>query len=159
MIDLLIRFDKIDGYIRVYDRTRYLVLFGSKKCDYINNRIRYLISVRKGITDVISHNYAKIKVDSYNSVPLEKTMTFHNVVILIKAVFDKDRNNYYYNIFLEKASNELPKNKFLYKIQMLYYDRIDVSEGIDINKTSASKERDIFHYWYLLVMMSINLSL
>ena len=31
---------------------------------------------------------------------------------------------------------------------MLQYDRIDVSEGIDINKTSASKECDIFHYWY-----------
>ena len=29
---------------------------------------------------------------------------------------------------------------------MLYYDRIDVSEGIDMNKTRASKERDICHY-------------
>ena len=28
------------------------------------------------------------------------------------------------------------------------YDRIDVSEGIDVNKTSASKECDICHYWY-----------
>ena len=26
---------------------------------------------------------------------------------------------------------------------MLEYDRIDISEGIDINKTNASKERDI----------------
>ena len=33
---------------------------------------------------------------------------------------------------------------------MLYYDRIDVSEGIDIDKTSASKECDICHYWYFL---------
>ena len=33
---------------------------------------------------------------------------------------------------------------------MLYYHRIDVSEGIDINKTSASKESDICHYWYFL---------
>ena len=33
---------------------------------------------------------------------------------------------------------------------MLYYDRIDFSEGIDINKTSASKECDIFHHWYFL---------
>ena len=31
---------------------------------------------------------------------------------------------------------------------MLYYDRIDVSEGIDINKTNASKKCDICHYWY-----------
>ena len=33
---------------------------------------------------------------------------------------------------------------------MLEYDRIDISERIDINKTIASKECDICHYWYLL---------
>ena len=33
---------------------------------------------------------------------------------------------------------------------MLYFGRIDVSEGIDVNKTSASKECDICHYWYFL---------
>ena len=31
---------------------------------------------------------------------------------------------------------------------MLEYDRIDISEGIDVNKTSASKECDICYYWY-----------
>ena len=58
---------------------------------------------------------------------------------------------------------------------MLYYDRIDVSEGIDVSKTSASKECDVCHYWYFLnfsfkfqpnvcnrchdlLMMSVNLS-
>ena len=33
---------------------------------------------------------------------------------------------------------------------MIYYDRIDVSEGIDVNKTSASKECDVCHYFYFL---------
>ena len=33
---------------------------------------------------------------------------------------------------------------------MLEYDRIDISEGIDTNKTSASKECNICHYWYFL---------
>ena len=33
---------------------------------------------------------------------------------------------------------------------MLHFDRIDVSAGIDINKTSASKECNICHYWYFL---------
>ena len=34
---------------------------------------------------------------------------------------------------------------------MLYFNRIDISEGrIDVNKTSASKECDICHYWYFL---------
>ena len=33
---------------------------------------------------------------------------------------------------------------------MLEYDRIDISEGIDTNKTSKSKECDICYYWYFL---------
>ena len=33
---------------------------------------------------------------------------------------------------------------------MLEYERIAVSEGIDLNKTSASKECDICHYRYFL---------
>ena len=34
---------------------------------------------------------------------------------------------------------------------MLEYDRIDISEGIDIKKTNASKEHEICHYWYFKV--------
>ena len=58
---------------------------------------------------------------------------------------------------------------------MLYFDGIDISEGIDVNKTSKSKECDICYYWYFLsknlkfqpnvcnrchdlLMMSMNLS-
>ena len=33
---------------------------------------------------------------------------------------------------------------------ILYFDRIDVFEGIDVNKTSTSKECDICHFWYFL---------
>ena len=93
---LLINFDKIDGFIRVHDGTRYLVLFGSEKYDSFYNRIRYVISVKSGIT---SHICPKVKVDSYNFLPLEKTITFHSVIILIKSVWNKDKNNYYYNKF------------------------------------------------------------
>ena len=35
-------------------------------------------------------------------------------------------------------------------IQMLYYDKIDFSEGTDVNKTSASKECNVCHYFYFL---------
>ena len=58
---------------------------------------------------------------------------------------------------------------------MLYFDRIDVSEGIDVIKTITSKECGICHYWCFLnygfkfhpnvcnrchdlLMMSMNLS-
>ena len=58
---------------------------------------------------------------------------------------------------------------------MIYYDRINVSEGIDVNDISPSKECDVCPYWYFLnysfkfqpnvcnrchdlLMMSVNLS-
>ena len=100
---LRIRFNNIDEFIRVYDGTRYLVLFGAEKCDLFYNKIRYLIEVKSGITYVISFHYAKIKVDSYAFLPLEKLLSFHNVIILITSVSNKDKNHYYYNIFFEKA--------------------------------------------------------
>ena len=31
---------------------------------------------------------------------------------------------------------------------MLRYQKIDVSEGIDVNKISASKECELCHYWF-----------
>ena len=31
---------------------------------------------------------------------------------------------------------------------MLWYQKIDFSERIDINKTSASKEYELCHYWF-----------
>ena len=48
-------------------------------------------------------------VGSYDSLPLEKAMTSYDVIILIRSVFNEDKNTYYYNIFLQKASLELLK--------------------------------------------------
>ena len=73
---LRIRFNKVDGFIRIYDGTRYLVLFGPERYDATYNRIRYLTNQKSGITYVLSHNYKRIKMDSYDSLPLGKTLTF-----------------------------------------------------------------------------------
>ena len=61
------------------------------------------------MTYAVSDNYAKIKVDYYDTLPLEKTMTVHNVITLIKSVWNKDKNNCYYNIVLDKALYDLLK--------------------------------------------------
>ena len=63
-----------------------------------------VLQVKKcDITDNINHNFGKIRVDSSNSLPVERILTFHDVIILIKSVVNNDKNNYYYNIFLEKG--------------------------------------------------------
>ena len=45
----------------------------------------------------------RIRIDSDNSLPIEKTLTFHNVIIFIKSVVNENKNNYFSNIFLEKG--------------------------------------------------------
>ena len=35
-------------------------------------------------------------------------------------------------------------------VKMLEYDKIDISDRIDINKTNKSKECMLCHYWYFL---------
>ena len=79
---LSIRFDKINGFIKIYDGIRYLVLFDYGWCDKICNRIRCLISEKSGIADSINHNFARIRINSYNSLPVEKILTFHSKLLI-----------------------------------------------------------------------------
>ena len=81
--------------------------------------MRYFIGVKTGITYVISHNYGKIKVDSSDSLPLEKTLSLHNNIMFIKSVFNKDKNNHYYDIFLGYGSYKLPKKMIINKLYTL----------------------------------------
>ena len=63
-----------------------------------------ILYVKSGITKwYINHNFGKIRIDSYNSLPIEKILSFHNVLILIKSAVDKKKSKYYYSIFLEKG--------------------------------------------------------
>ena len=93
-----VRFVEGDGFIRFF--LRYLVLICAEKYDVIYNRIRYLISQKSGAAYIFPHKNAKIEIDFCYSLPLEKTLTFQNVIKLIKSIFDKDKNHYY-NVFLE----------------------------------------------------------
>ena len=74
---LCIRLDEIDGFVRVSrSEFRHLVLFDNGLFDKICDKIKYLISEKIGITDSINHNFRKIRIDSYNSVPIEKNINF-----------------------------------------------------------------------------------
>ena len=74
------------------------MLFNYSYCD------KCLISEKSGITDNANNNFARIRIDSHDSLPTEKTLTFHNVIILIQSVINKYANHYFYNMFLEKGS-------------------------------------------------------
>ena len=89
---LRIRFDKIDGLIRISNGSKYLVLLGPKKYDAIYDRIRYLINLKSGITYIFSHCFAKIKVDSDDYLPIEKRLTLHNVIISLNQFYKRQKS-------------------------------------------------------------------
>ena len=69
-----IRFDKIDGFIRVHDsKFRNLLVFHNKLFDKISDNIKCLVSEKSGITDNINHNFGKLRMYLYNLLPIKKT--------------------------------------------------------------------------------------
>ena len=80
-----------------------------EKYDTSCNRIRYLISLKSGITRSFCHYFVKIKVDFYDVLPIKKILSLHSIIILFKSVLNKDKNYYYYKIFSEKCSYPLAK--------------------------------------------------
>ena len=83
---LRIRFDKVNVLIKIYSRIRYLELSDLYKevyfeinpriCNVNFDRINYVIS-KKGI----SHNFARVRIDTNNYLHMEKAWTFDNVII------------------------------------------------------------------------------
>ena len=72
--------------------------------------------IKYSITYSNNHNFARIIIDSYSSLPMEKALTFHNVIIRIKSFFTRIKAFTTRNV------------------------------GIDVNKAGKSKECNIVCY-------------
>ena len=68
---LRIMFYKMDGFIIDYDGTKHSTLLGSKKYNYVFNRIKFFIRLKSNISYVVSHNYGKIIIDSDDNLFIE----------------------------------------------------------------------------------------
>ena len=68
-------------------------MFDYSYCYKTYYKIKYLICEKSGTTDSINHNFARIRIDSYDSLPIEKILTFHNVIKLINSVVTKMKMN------------------------------------------------------------------
>ena len=65
------------------------------------------------VIDIYSHEYMKIKINPDADLPLEKLIAMHNVIILIKSVFNRNDNHYDYKAYLESCSFKQYKNVIL----------------------------------------------
>ena len=85
------------------------------------------------VSVIMEKNYMKVKFNSDDDLPLNKVLKCHSIAIIIRFVFEED-GKLYPQVF---------QMTLCMKYKMLEYDRIHISEQIDGNKRSASKECDI----------------
>ena len=83
----------------------------------------------------------KYKFNFDDKLPSDKKIIACSVIRAVRAVFHEN-NTYYPQIFLDEGLHKLQI------LQKVCYDRIDVSEGINVNKTTKSKKCNVCHYWY-----------
>ena len=88
---------------------------------WICDNIKYLISEKKVPLQIVLIIILQFWIDSYDSLPNEKLLTFSNVIILIKSVASKIKNNYYQNIFLEKVHIKINPVQNIFKWMFVYY--------------------------------------
>ena len=81
---------------------RYFVLFDHGLFDKICDNIKYLSS-KKVVLEIVLVIILE-RSELIYIILLNKTLAFHNVIILIKSVVNYNKNEYYYNIVLEKGS-------------------------------------------------------
>ena len=136
VIPLYIMFNRINGYFEEINGNKYLTLVSINESEekirkYEELRIIKIRDLIRSVTkksDDHDEKHMKTKFDSDDKLPLNKTIKIPVMVIVIRAIF-YENNKYCPQVVLDEC---------LYKIlKMLYYDRIDVSEGIDINKIST----------------------
>ena len=136
---------KVDAYVEEKENgDRYFNISLVKDNNEVINKFN---SLWKGITDWIlkingsvkeyDKDYKKIKSDSDENLPLNTVIKFHALTVIVRCIIEKN-NKYYPEIYLDDA---------LYELKRLEYKKIDISEGIDTDKSHNSKECSVCHFW------------
>ena len=89
----------------------------------LGGKIQNLVLFDYGLLDKICDKIKKMVLQMVLSIILErsklihiilsilKILTFHDVIILFKSIVDRNKNKYYYNMFLQKGLYNYKSNK------------------------------------------------
>ena len=139
-----------NGYIEKNGVNKHLVFDSTdenkellKKYDDVFNGIRDKIKEISSNDCDYKKDYLKIKFNSDDHLPLNKSLKFTLMTVNIRCVFEEN-GKLYPQVFLADILYELTNKK------MIEYKRTDISEGTDFNKTNKSKQCMLCHYWYSL---------
>ena len=110
---LYLIFSKVNGYFEEINGNKYLTLVPTnenkekiKKYEELWSKIRDLIRSITKNSDDYDEKYMKIKFDSDDNLPLNKTIEIYNVTIVVRAIF-YENNKYYPRVFLDECVYKL----------------------------------------------------
>ena len=94
------------GLIKQMDLLKLMIELGIQNYlvniyNVIYSKINCLICEKSDAKYIINHNFGRIRIDSYNSLPIEKA-TFDNIIIHIKSVDNKNKNNCFFKCIFRK---------------------------------------------------------
>ena len=138
--------DNIEGYFKLDDNINGIldmILTDDQKI-YIYHQVwkEVFKLANDGNGELMLHE--KIRLFDVN-LPIEKIFKIPSITIVIRSLIEKD-NKFYLELELNHC---LFESKEI--IKMLEYDRIDISEGIDINKCKeTSRKCSLCKFYYFL---------
>ena len=98
-----------DGYFEEINKSKYLTLVPTnetkekiKKYEELWSKIRYLIRSRTKNSEDYDENYMKIKFNSDDELPLNKTIEIPVMIIVVRASFHENKK-YYPQVFLDEC--------------------------------------------------------
>ena len=106
-------FNRINGYFEEINGNKYLTLVPTnegkekiKKCEELWIKIRDLIRSVTKKSNGYDEKYMKIKFNSDDELPQNKTIKIHVMVIAVRAV-SHENNKYYPQVILDECLYEL----------------------------------------------------
>ena len=100
-------FNSATGYFKEENEEKYLILDSIKKYEKVFSGIKSEIeTINGGEKMYYEKNYGRIAVNTDDVVPLNKTMRFPSLTIIIRCVFQNDRK-LCPQIYLDKCLYEL----------------------------------------------------
>ena len=92
---LYLIFSKLKGYFGEINKSKYLTLVPTNESkEKLRSKMRYLIRSITKNSDDYDEKYMKIKFNSDDELPLNKTIEIYSMIIVVRAVFYE--NNKYY---------------------------------------------------------------
>ena len=105
--------DEVDGHFEEKNGNKYLILDSTDKNKEVLIKYTKLWDGIKNSIEKVNNklgeygkDFMKIKFNSDDNLPLNKTLKLHNITIIVRSVFKED-GKYYPQIFLDECLYEL----------------------------------------------------